>query len=269
MMPTPTLLVADDSQTVQRVIEMACAGEGIAVVSVSDGERAMARIASHPPDLVLADIGMPGGNGYEVAAFVKGRPDLAHIPVLLMAGMFESADASRATALGCAEILVKPLKPAQLINRVRHWLQQATGTDSLNPAAGESESLPAEPVTAATVSPAQAAEDYFTRLDAAFQSLGPLGARIGDTDGRPAVASTSGGSEPVPTLQQLLDRLPEETRSRLTSQVGAADLPRQDTDAAVLAIIAERVVEHLLGRSDLMDELARQLARRRKPDDTR
>ena len=45
---------------------------------------------------MLADIGMPKRSGYDVAAFVKGRPDLAHIPVLLLAGAFEPVDEARA-----------------------------------------------------------------------------------------------------------------------------------------------------------------------------
>ncbi len=117
-----TLLVADDSQTVQRIVEMACADADVDVVAVADGELAIAQIADHPPDIVLADIAMPRRSGYDVAAFVKGRADLAHIPVVLMAGMFETADDSRAREVGCDEVLVKPLKPLHVIERVKYWL---------------------------------------------------------------------------------------------------------------------------------------------------
>ena len=66
------------------------------MVAVGDGEQAIARIPIERPDIVLADIGMPKRSGYDVAAFVKGRPDLAHIPVLLLAGAFEPVDEARA-----------------------------------------------------------------------------------------------------------------------------------------------------------------------------
>ena len=68
------------------------------MITVGDGEQAIARIPTERPDIVLADIGMPKRSGYEVAAFVKGTPDLAHIPVLLLAGAFEPVDEARARA---------------------------------------------------------------------------------------------------------------------------------------------------------------------------
>ena len=55
-----TLLLADDSLTVQRVIEQTFADEPIDVVTVGDGAAALARLDADPPDVLLADIGMPG-----------------------------------------------------------------------------------------------------------------------------------------------------------------------------------------------------------------
>ena len=76
-----TLLLADDSVTIQRVIELTFADEDIHVVAVSDGDEAIAVLDKTPPDIVLADVGMPGRNGYEVARHIKETPRLAHIPV--------------------------------------------------------------------------------------------------------------------------------------------------------------------------------------------
>jgi CheY-like chemotaxis protein len=67
---THKLLLADDSVTIQRVIELTFADEGIEVVSVGNGQQAIDRIASERPDIVLADASMPERDGYEVAAFV-------------------------------------------------------------------------------------------------------------------------------------------------------------------------------------------------------
>ena len=71
---THKLLLADDSVTIQRVVELTFSGEDVQVVTVGDGEQAIARIPIELPDIVLADIGMPKRSGYDVAAFVKGRP---------------------------------------------------------------------------------------------------------------------------------------------------------------------------------------------------
>ena len=69
---THKLLLADDSVTIQRVVELTFSGEDVQVITVGDGEQAIARIPIERPDIVLADIGMPKRSGYDVAAFVKG-----------------------------------------------------------------------------------------------------------------------------------------------------------------------------------------------------
>jgi CheY-like chemotaxis protein len=119
---THKLLLADDSVTIQRVVELTFSGEDVQVVTVGDGEQAIARIPVEHPDIVLADIGMPKRSGYEVAAFVKGRPDLSHIPVLLLAGAFEPVDEARAQQVKSDGVLVKPFEPQQVISRVRELI---------------------------------------------------------------------------------------------------------------------------------------------------
>lgn len=117
-----TLLLADDSVTVQRVVELTLAGEDVRVVAVGDGQQAIDHLATDPPDIVLADIGIAKRNGYELARFVKSQPGLARVPVLLLAGAFDAPDAGRVRASGADGLLVKPLEPPVLIGRVRELL---------------------------------------------------------------------------------------------------------------------------------------------------
>src|SRR5216117_2640444 len=117
-----TLLLADDSVTVQRVIELTFAEEDVRVVAVSDGNEAIERLEAAPPDIVLADTGMPGRNGYDVARYVKQSPRLSHIPVVLLTGAFEPIDQVRAEEAGCDGILAKPLAPQLVIDRVQQLL---------------------------------------------------------------------------------------------------------------------------------------------------
>ena len=83
---TRTLLLADDSVTIQRVVELTFADEDVRVVAVGDGDQAIARLEERAPDIVLADVAMPGRNGYEVARYIKHSDRFAHIPVLLLTG---------------------------------------------------------------------------------------------------------------------------------------------------------------------------------------
>ncbi|MGE5199601.1 MAG: response regulator [Rhodospirillaceae bacterium] len=121
------LLLADDSVTIQRVIELTFADEDVQVIAVGDGQKAIERIEAERPDIVLADVGMPERDGYEVAAFVKGTAHLAHIPVLLLTGAFEPVDEQRAGAVGCDGVLAKPFEPHMVITRVKELLAGVAG----------------------------------------------------------------------------------------------------------------------------------------------
>jgi CheY-like chemotaxis protein len=119
-----TLLLADDSVTIQRVIELTFTHEDIRVVSVSDGRRALQWMEGEWPDIVLADVDVPEVDGYDVAAHVKQSPRLRDVPVLLLAGAFEPVDQRRADQIGCDGVLVKPFEPQQLVTRVRELLDR-------------------------------------------------------------------------------------------------------------------------------------------------
>src|SRR5215210_2682942 len=151
------LLLADDSVTIQRVIELTFADEDIDVIAVGDGKLAIDRVRSEKPDIVLADVGMPERDGYEVSAFVKHTPEFAHIPVLLLTGAFEPIDEARARSAGCDGVLVKPFEPQLVIHRVKDLI---SGSRSVTPSA-----VPAVPVH---MKPAGSVDEYFDRDDGEF-----------------------------------------------------------------------------------------------------
>jgi CheY-like chemotaxis protein len=171
-----TLLLADDSVTIQRVIELTFADEDITVVAVSDGDQAIARLDSMPPDIVLVDVGMPGKNGYDVAGHVKHTPHLSHIPVVLLTGAFEPVDEVRANALGCDGVLAKPFEPQMVISRVKELLARpVAGVPDSSPAVQLSAFAPemknASPAVAAAPPPNDVTaklDEYFDQLDSAF-----------------------------------------------------------------------------------------------------
>jgi len=124
-----TLLLADDSVTVQRVIELTFADEGFKVVSFSDGDEVVGYLeAGNTPDVILADTTMPARDGYDVAAWVKGRDVLNRVPVVLMTGAFEPIDDKRAEACQADAVLVKPFEPQQVVSLVKRMLAGERGT---------------------------------------------------------------------------------------------------------------------------------------------
>ena len=180
------LLLADDSVTIQRVIELTFADEDVDVFAVGDGRQAIERIRTDQPDIVLADVGMPEQDGYEVAAFIKNDRQLAHIPVLLLTGAFEPVDEARARAVGCDGVLVKPFEPQLVISRVRELLSDR------KPAPAP-DLLPVEPLPSAPAAGdrPQTVDDYFERLDAAFASMGASPRALDQSGAAPAPASAS------------------------------------------------------------------------------
>lgn len=113
------LLVADDSVTIQKVVGLTFAGEDVVIESVANGDLAIEKVREFMPDIVLADVFMPGRNGYEVCATIKEDPELSKIPVVLLVGTFEPFDEVEASRVKCDAYLTKPFDTSELLQVVR------------------------------------------------------------------------------------------------------------------------------------------------------
>ena len=261
------LLLADDSVTIQRVIELTFADEDIDVIAVGDGDAAVARLESEPPDIVLADVGMPGRDGYEVALHVRRSPSLAHIPVVLLTGALQPVDDARAREAGCAGVLVKPFEPHMVIAKVRELLERRPGATApaaagdaaeLAPGASEDASAPAEAVLNAPPSPhaaTQSPDDYFAELDAAFASMNDQGQSLADA--------------PVGRPQSMDAPSPSHAASSAATVAAQAPAPGQHTmaDAFAVLLALEQGQASSRGHEDwpaaltgIVDEIAHRIA---------
>jgi CheY-like chemotaxis protein len=274
------LLLADDSVTIQRVIELTFADEDIEVTVVGDGRQAIERVRSDRPDIVLADIAMPERDGYEVAAFVKGDPRLAHIPVILLTGAFEPLDEDRARQVGCDGVLVKPFEPQMVINRVRELLSgrrpvaaavgaPARATDDIFGIELDAP-LPPPPAPAVPAAPAKtgdALEDYFDRLDAAFANVSGPASRTsqpaqpdedlsgGISELQPPPAERTPGEDPMTSWDPDLTagfgpakpHLANAFAALLAAEQGQV-VPQPGVALAPPARISDDVIEDIVGR---------------------
>ena len=116
----PKLLLADDSPTIQKVVSLTFGDEGMEVVAVGDGAGALRALeADPPPDLLLADVVMPGPDGYELCERVKRDGRLSHIPVVLLVGTFEPFNEAEARRVGADTVLTKPFQSIRdLVSKV-------------------------------------------------------------------------------------------------------------------------------------------------------
>ncbi|MDX1503374.1 MAG: response regulator [Thermoanaerobaculia bacterium] len=122
-----TILLADDSVTIQKVVELTFMEEDVEVITVGTGSEALERLEEVAPDLVIADVHMPGADGFEVCRAVKAsRPE---VPVLLLVGTFEPFDPDQATAAGGDAFLKKPFDSQELI-RVAERLLEGGGSEA-------------------------------------------------------------------------------------------------------------------------------------------
>lgn len=133
------LLLADDSMTIQKVVNLTFADEEIEVITAGDGDSAMEKFAENMPDLVLADVNMPGLNGYQICKEIKQNEPTKNIPVILLVGSFEPFDEEEARRVGADDFMTKPFQSIrQLINKVSNLIN--SDRNSENGAAGETNS---------------------------------------------------------------------------------------------------------------------------------
>jgi CheY-like chemotaxis protein len=124
-----TILLADDSLTIQKVVELTFADTDYEVVAVSSGDDLLRQLPECRPDLVICDVIMPGTDGYDVCQEIKLSADFLHVPVILLTGTFEPFDRDRALAVGCSEIITKPFEARKLVEAVDR-LYSAAGVAS-------------------------------------------------------------------------------------------------------------------------------------------
>jgi CheY-like chemotaxis protein len=142
-----TLLLADDSVVIQKLVALSFANEDIDLVTVYNGDDAVVKAQECRPDLVLADVVMPGKSGYEVCEAIKGDPQLQHVPVLLLTGTFEAFDEERAQRSGADGRITKPFEAQALVDRINGILAEADSSEA-SPSQEAQEAPPAQPARA-------------------------------------------------------------------------------------------------------------------------
>src|SRR6184192_202478 len=116
-----TLLLADDSRTIQQAVNMTFAGEDVKLITASDGEAALQAAKQSKPDLILADVLMPRLGGYELCQRVRADAALKDVPVLLLGGG-APVDPAKAMAVGANGHMPKPFDSGKLIEQVKQIL---------------------------------------------------------------------------------------------------------------------------------------------------
>jgi CheY-like chemotaxis protein len=203
------LLLADDSPTIQKVISLTFGDEGFEVVAVGDGVQAMRALADDPPpDVVLADVVMPGPDGYELCERIKRDARLGHVPVILLVGTFEPFNEAEARRVGADTVLTKPFQSIRnLVGKVGSLLGGGEAKpDEPAEARAPQDGPPPSPLSARAAAAARHGalfeEPDEPQVEDAVASFADLGADDELIEARPAEAFGA-APRPAPTREEV------------------------------------------------------------------
>ena len=126
-----TLLVVDDDVLLRRTLLNTLTEAGYDVLQASDGNQALSVLASEDVDLIIADVSMPGMNGYQLLAETRKEPNLVAIPFLFMSARTMDSDVRYALELGADHYLPKPVNLEDLLAMVRGKLRRSRQLNQL------------------------------------------------------------------------------------------------------------------------------------------
>ncbi len=126
----PHLILAEDSPTIQKLVQLCFQAEDFEVHCFVDRRSTLEYLETQPADVLLADISIPDLDGYELCRAVKQNPKTESLPVVLLVGVFDSFDVERAEQAGYTCRLTKPLGTRELVDVVKRLLDAPSPSPS-------------------------------------------------------------------------------------------------------------------------------------------
>ncbi len=201
------LLLADDSITIQKVVELVLAEEDFEIKAVNNGEEALNALESFKADIVLADIEMPKMNGYQLCEKIKQNPKTAAVPVILLAGAFEPIDEDLSRQVGADDSVIKPFESQELISKINAALTMASAAEGVAAFAEPSDE---------TIEIAEEAEEI---------SVSDEAVEVADLDEDLwAMEEVEGVSEEMPAVEEAAEEVLPETEAEI--ELPEAELPK-------------------------------------------
>lgn len=118
------ILVVDDNQDTVQILTAVLKRGGYIVVAARDGIEAVEKVQQERPALVLSDLMMPKLDGFGVMEAMRADPGMNQIPVLIISAKVDPVSKARGMELGAKDYIVKPINPGEVLQKVRHHLQE-------------------------------------------------------------------------------------------------------------------------------------------------
>ena len=119
----PTIMLADDDIEIRRILMRALGGLDAELIEASDGEQALEAIIQYQPDLVILDVMMPTLSGWELCKYIRSKPDLEHIKVLMLTAIGRTVNEMTSPLYGADAHMDKPFDIQEVLETVRTLLQ--------------------------------------------------------------------------------------------------------------------------------------------------
>lgn len=123
--PRASVLLVEDEPSQREILRYNLEADGFDVISATNGEEALERVAESLPDLILLDWMMPHVSGLEVCRRLRARPETKGIPILMLSARSEEVDKVRGLETGADDYIIKPYSVAELMARLRAHLRRA------------------------------------------------------------------------------------------------------------------------------------------------
>jgi CheY-like chemotaxis protein len=117
------ILLVDDSATTLMMEQMVLRGHPYEIVTAKNGREAVATAAQERPDLILLDVVMPEMNGFEACRRIRQQESTRHVPVIMVTTKGEEQNVETGFESGCNDYITKPINGAELLTKVRGYLE--------------------------------------------------------------------------------------------------------------------------------------------------
>lgn len=120
------ILTVEDDERIRQAVKLALEEEGWDVTEAGTGEAAMESFTTHPPDVVLIDINLPGMDGFEVCRQLRRDSD---VPIIMVTARADTHDVVAGLEAGADDYMTKPFAPKELSARIRAMLRRSRNAE--------------------------------------------------------------------------------------------------------------------------------------------
>jgi len=123
------ILIIDDEPQIRKLLQINLESNGYKVIQASKGNEGLILAASHPPDLILLDIGLPDKNGHQILQELK---EWYNKPVIILSVQDSESDIVSALDNGASDYLTKPFRTGELLARIRSAIKRSQNTENVS-----------------------------------------------------------------------------------------------------------------------------------------